>query len=332
MLEQPTSRLLFSKKNILGTSLGIVFTTALLYLIGDFFFNLISLYEGSDYSQNSSSIDDASLFYSRQNTPSNIFYYLILDAHFYFWLNILRNLSEDNFFILQCLTIAMTFILIFPTAKTAGKLSNKFFLFAILLVLFLHPRFIDLVAGNIRSATAIAFLFWGMTWKASRLRYLLLFAAPTFHLSVGVPLGLYFLSTNWYRLPRFFNVAEMKILSIFVITGILTMLAKTYFPDRGEGVWEGGAAYTIAIFIMALYVYFIGKQIVHNRFGFVALGLISMAVWGALLGYASMRYFNYFLPFFAASMLIFHRQPSILIFSFFGLTAFTLISHLTWLY
>ena len=223
-------RLTFSRNNFFGGIFGITFTIFLIYVIGVIFFNIISLFEGSDYYQNLESIENATKGYYGGNTPTNFFYYLILDAHYYYWLGFFGEFTEDKFLILQGLTMLVTFLLIFPTAKVAGSLNNKVLLFPILLVIFLHPRFLDLVASNVRSAAAISLFFLGMYWSKTKFRYLLLFTAPTFHLSVLAPLGLYILGTNWHRFPKFFKTIEIKIFSVFIISGVVIAMAKLYFP------------------------------------------------------------------------------------------------------
>lgn len=65
----------------------------------------------------------------------------------------------------------------------------------------------------------------------------------------------------------------------------------------------------------------------NNKFGFIALGLISIVFWGVILDYATMRYFSFFLPFFGAALIHFHRQLQALTLSLLVMTVFTLISH-----
>ena len=325
-------RLVISKKKTIGMSWAVLLTTILVYSISIFFFTLISNYTGSDYAQNLQNTEAAiTKGYLGGNTPNNILEYLLFDAHFYLWLVILNNLYDSPSGVLQGLTVAATFALIFPTALVAGQQKNRFLLFLLLLAIFLHPRFIDLVAGNIRSACALSLLFWAITLKDSKLKYLLIFIAPTFHLGTIPVLALYFTHRFWKKMPKFFSQVHIKTASIFLIAGVLCLSAKTVFPDRGDGSWEGGMFYTIAIVVLFSYVFFLGRYFVNNQFGFMALGLISMVIWGAIIDYATMRYLSFFLPFFGAALIYFHRQPEVLTLSLSVMAVFTSISHMTYL-
>ena len=115
------------------------------------------------------------------------------------------------------------------------------------------------------------------------------------------------------------------------MTGFLCVFAKIIFPERGDGAWEGRFAYTLAILIIFCWVLFLSKYMVNNIFGFIALGLLSLVVWGAVIDYASMRFFQFFFPFFGAAIVYFHKHPNILLASFSLMAGFSTISHLTWL-
>lgn len=252
-------KLVISKKKLIGMSWAVLLTTILVYSIATFFFTLVINFEGSDYTSNLDSIEAAAKGYFGGNTPDNPLQYLLIDAHFYFWLAILNNLFNNPTTVLQSLTIAVTFTFVFPTALIARQRNNRILLFVLLLAVFLHPRFIDLVTGNIRSACALAILFWAINLKNSKFKYLLLSIAPTFHLGTLAVLMLYFIHHFWRMMPKFFSQADIKTAAIFFIGGALCFTAKIVFPERGEGAWEGGLAYTIAIVILFFLCLFFRK-------------------------------------------------------------------------
>lgn len=325
-------KLTISKQNFFAGIYAAIASIFIIYIIGFFFFSLMISYEGSDYSSNMESIVAVSKGYFGGNTPTNPLMYLLLDAHYYFWLLQISNLFEDGTFALQSLTIIATLAIVFPVVLAAGKRNNKVLMYPLLFVIFLHPRFIDLVAGNIRSGCALAILISALNMKDSKLKYLLIFISPTFHLGTLPLIFLYFIHKYWkVVIPRFLSGSEVKTVFIFFMAGALCLGAKIIFPERGGGEWEGRFAYTVAIILLSAVVFFLGKHFVNNKFGFLSLGLISIVLWGAILDYSTMRYFSFFFPFFATAVLHFHRQYQPLLLLLFVITAFTLISHSTYL-
>ena len=323
--------LTFSKRRFFGRIYALSIGSVLLLLAGVFFFDILMGHPGSDFSNNLSAIKGASegSYWSLRNAPSSIFGYL-LELHFYYWLGILGNFFQDNAALLRGITLVLTFMLIYPTLFSAAQLKNKTLLFALLFVLFTHPRFLDLVIGNIRSASALVLVFYALKVKVSTFKYLLMGIATTFHIGVLAPILLHFLHLFWKRLPQRFSHSDLLVLLPILAPGILIVAAKLIFPTRGIGDWEGGLLYTSSLFILAAYTFYIGKRKVNNELVFISLGLISLVVWGAFLGYSTMRYFSFFFPFFAVMMLLYEREPQILILTFVLWFLFTIASHSTW--
>ncbi len=324
-------RLIISKTKLLGASYALIIAAFLAFTISTYFFGLVINFEGSDYSQNLANITAASKGYFGGNKPDNILMYLVLDAHFYYWLGNLSSLTTNNTLILQGLTATTVLALTGPSIFSAGQKKNRILLLALLVAIFLHPRFIDLVTGNIRSGVALSVSFCALKMENTKFKHILLLLAPTFHLGAIVVAVFYIAYRFWGLMPKLFCRPDIKVFILFLFTGILCLVGKTLFPERGDGVWEGGTAYTIAIFGIFCYVSFLGKHFVDNIFGFVTLGLISFVVWGAILDYATMRYFSFFFPFFGSAVMHFHRQPQVLIMSLFVMAAFTLASQSTYL-
>ena len=323
--------LTFSKSRFFGRIYAFSVGFILLLLSGVFFFDILAAHPGSDFSNNLNAIKGASegSYWSSRNAPNSIFGYL-LELHFYYWLGILGSFFQDNAALLRGLTLFLTFMLIYPTLFSAAQLRNKSLLFALLFILFMHPRFLDLVIGNIRSASALVFVFYALRVKGTKLKYLLMGIAATFHIGVLAPIFLHLLHSFWKRLPRRFSHSNLLVLVPFLAPGMLIMAAKIIFPGRGIGDWEGGLVYTSALFILAAYTFFIGKSKVNNEFVFISLGLISLVVWGSLLGYSTMRYFSFFFPFFAVMMLLYDRKPQVLLLTSVLWLLFTMASHSTW--
>lgn len=324
-------KLIISRAKLLGASYALIITALLVFTISTYFFGLVINYEGSDYSQNVANITAASEGYFGGNKPDNILMYLVFDAHFYFWLGKLSSLTTNNTLILQGLTITTVLALAAPSIFSAGQKKNRILLLVLLVAIFLHPRFVDLVTGNIRSGVALSLSFCALKMENAKLKHILLLLAPTFHLGTSVVPIFYIAHRYWGFMPKFLCRPDVKVFTLFLITGILCLAAKTLFPERGEGGWEGRAAYTMAIFVIFCYVFFLGKYFVDNIFGFVTLGLIALVMWGAVFDYATMRFFSFFFPFFGSAVLHFHRQPQVLIMSISVMTAFTLASQSTYL-
>ena len=253
----------------------------LLLMSGVFFFDILAAHSGSDYENNLTAVKGASegAYWAARNAPSNIFGYL-LELHFYYWLGVLGNLFEDNAVLLRGITLFLTFMLVYPTLFSAAQLKNKSLLFPLLFVLFMHPRFLDLVIGNIRSASALVFVFYALQVKGTTLKYLLMGLGATFHVGVLPLIFLHLLHSFWKKLPSRFSNSDLLFLVPFLAPGILIIAAKIVFPGRGIGYWEGELLYTATLFIIAGYAFFIGKSKVHNEFVFISLGLISIVVWG----------------------------------------------------
>ena len=120
-------------------------------------------------------------------------------------------------------------MLIYPTLSSAAQLRNKSLLFALLFVLFMHPRFLDLVIGNIRSASALVFVFYALRVKGTKLKYLLMGVAATFHLGVLAPILLNLLHSFWKRLPQRFLHSNLLVLLPLLAPGVLIVAAKVFF-------------------------------------------------------------------------------------------------------
>lgn len=324
-------KIIFSKSRFFGQIYALSIGFILLMLSGFFFFDILAAHPGSDFLNNLNATKGASegAYWSWRNAPTSLFQYL-LELHFYFWLGILGNFFQDNASLLRGLTLFLTFMLIYPTLSSAAQLRNKSLLFALLFVLFMHPRFLDLVIGNIRSASALVFVFYALRVKGTKLKYLLMGVAATFHLGVLAPILLNLLHSFWKRLPQRFLHSNLLVLLPLLAPGVLIVAAKVFFPGRGIGYWEGELLYTSTLFILAAYTFFIGKSKVNNEFVFISLGLISLVVWGSLLGYSTMRYFSFFFPFFAVMILLYDRKPQVLILTFVLWLLFTIASHSTW--
>lgn len=323
--------LTFSKSRFFGRIYALSIGLILLSLSGGLFFDILASHSGSDFENNLKASQDASRGsrWSGSNAPSSIYGYL-LEMHFYYWLGVLSSYFEDKEALLRGVTLFVTFMLIYPTLFSAAQLRNKILLFALLFVLFMHPRFLDLVISNIRSASALVFFFYALRFKSPIPKYLLMGVAATFHLAVLAPIFLYFLHLFWRKLPKRFSHSDLLVLLPFLTPGVLIISAKIIFPGRGGGNWEGELLYTSALFILAAYSFFIGKSKINNEYVFISLGLISLVIWGALLGYSTMRFFSFFFPFFAVMILLYDRKPQILILTFFLWLSFTIVSHSNW--
>jgi len=181
--------LIFSKRLFFGQIYAISIGFILLILSGFFFFDILTSYPGSDFSNNLANVNAArtGMQWRGPNTPTSVFHYLI-ELHFYFWLGILGNIFQDSEALLRGITLFLTFIFVYPTLNLAAQLNNKCLLFALLFVLFIHPRFMDLVISNIRSASALVFVFYSLRVNRIKLKFLLMGVAATFHLAVLAPL------------------------------------------------------------------------------------------------------------------------------------------------
>ena len=323
--------LTLSKSRFFGRIYALSIGIILLILSGYFFFDILTSHSGSDFSSNMKSVGDSdrTARWSGSNTPDSIYGYLV-NLHFYYWLGVLSSFFEDKVALLRGITLFITFMLIYPTLFTASQLRNKIPLFAILFVLFMHPRFLDLVISNIRSASALVFFFYALRVKMPTFKYLLMGIAATFHLAVLAPIFLHLLHLFWRRLPKRFSQSNLLVLVPFMAPGALIMSAKILLPGRGGGSWEGGLLYTSALFILAAYTFFIGKSKINNEFVFISLGLISLVIWGSLLGFPTMRFFSFFFPFFAVMILLYDRKPQVLILTFVLWLLFTIASHSLW--
>jgi len=323
--------LIFSKSRFFGRLYALSLCFILLILSGVFFFDILAAHPGSDFSNNLNSIVGASegSYWSGPNTPTTLFQYFN-ELHFYFWLGILGTFFEDNAVFLRIITLFLTFIIIYPTLFSVAHLKNKSLLFIILFILFMHPRFLDLVISNIRSASALVLFFYSLRVNRTKLKFFLMGVATTFHLAVLAPIFLHLLHIFWRRLPNNLSHSSILVWLVFLAPGALITSAKVVFPQRGGGDWEGGLVYTISIYVIAAYTYFIGKSKVNNEFVFIALGLISLVIWGSFLGYSTMRFFSFFFPFYAVMILLYDRKPQILILTLLLWLFFTVASHTTW--
>jgi len=323
--------LIFSKSRFFGRLYALSLCFILLILSGVFFFDILAAHPGSDFSNNLNSIVGASegSYWSGPNTPTTLFQYFN-ELHFYFWLGILGTFFEDNAVFLRIITLFLTFIIIYPTLFSVAHLKNKSLLFIILFILFMHPRFLDLVISNIRSASALVLFIYSLRVNRTKLKFFLMGVATTFHLAVLAPIFLHLLHIFWRRLPNNLSHSSILVWLVFLAPGALITSAKVVFPQRGGGDWEGGLVYTISIYVIAAYTYFIGKSKVNNEFVFIALGLISLVIWGSFLGYSTMRFFSFFFPFYAVMILLYDRKPQILILTLLMWLFFTVASHTTW--
>jgi len=323
--------LIFSKSRFFGRLYALSLCFILLILSGVFFFDILAAHPGSDFSNNLNSIVGASegSYWSGPNTPTTLFQYFN-ELHFYFWLGILGTFFEDKAVFLRIITLFLTFIIIYPTLFSVAHLKNKSLLFIILFILFMHPRFLDLVISNIRSASALVLFIYSLRVNRTKLKFFLMGVATTFHLAVLAPIFLHLLHIFWRRLPNNLSHSSILVWLVFLAPGALITSAKVVFPQRGGGDWEGGLVYTISIYVIAAYTYFIGKSKVNNEFVFIALGLISLVIWGSFLGYSTMRFFSFFFPFYAVMILLYDRKPQILILTLLMWLFFTVASHTTW--
>ncbi len=320
--------LIFSKRQISARIYALSISFILLILSGFFYFDILANDPGSDFSNNLDSVVAASqgAYWGGPNTPTSVFQYLN-ELHFYFWLGVLGNFFQDTPSLLRGITLFITFTLTYPTLFSAAQLKNKGLLFALLFVLFMHPRFLDLVISNIRSASALVLFFYSLRVNGTKLKFLLMGAAATFHFALLAPIILHFIHLFWKRLSQSLPSSDILVLLVFLTAGVLIMAAKVFFPLRGGGDWEGGQLYSVSLFILSVYTFLIGKSKVNNEFVFISLGLISLVIWGAILGYSTMRYFSFFFPFFAVMMLLYDRKPQILISTFILWFSFTVASH-----
>jgi hypothetical protein len=324
-------RLSISKVGLWAQVTAILLTAVVLFIAVVVFYNIMMNHPGSDFENNVASILASSKGYYGGNTTSNIFQLILQDAHYYFWLSVLASIFDDQALIARGITIFVVTMLVYPVAFRAGHLKNKVLLFPLLFVLFMHPRFLDLVLGNVRSASALVLFFYALRVKSVKIRNLLLIVAPTFHLGVSALLLLYITYLHLWKLPRRWSHPQVVTFFLAIGPSILVVIAKSLFPDRGISGWEGGMAYTLGVLLIAFYTFFIGRHYVNEKYVFMSLGVISLVAWGALLDYSTMRYFSFFFPCFAMAMLKYHRTPQILFITLVGFALFTLVSHSTWL-
>lgn len=324
-------KMVFSKSRFVGRISAFSIVAILSLFSGVFFFDILTAHPGSDFLNNLNSIKGASegSYWSGVNTPEGIFSFL-LELHFYYWLGVLASFFDNNGTLLRLITVSVTLMLVYPILFIAAQLRNRILLFAVIFVLFMHPRFLDLVISNIRSASALVFVFYSLRVHGTKIKFLLMGVAATFHLAVLAPIFLHLMHLFWRKLSLSRSHSGLLVWLVALVPGVLIMAAKIIFPQGGGGDWEGGLLYTFSLFILAAYTFFIGKREVNNEFVFISLGLIALVVWGSFLGYATMRYFSFFFPFFAVMVLAYDRQPQVLVLTLILWLLFTIASHSTW--
>ena len=311
--------------------ISISMTGLVISILMGVFYNIMMGHSGSDFNNNVASIYGSSIGYLGGEDNSNIIQLITNEAHYYFWLGVLYSIFDDYALITKGITIFVTIMLVYPALLRAGYLKNKILLLPILFVLFMHPRFLDLVLGNIRSASALVLFFYALRAKNTKIRNLSLITAPTFHFGVMALVVLYVVYLNKEKLIGRWSQPKFLTFMLAIMPSILVVAAKILFPDRGVSGWEGGMAYTISVLLITFYTFFIGWQYADKKYVFLSLGVISLVAWGALIDYSTMRYFSFFFPCFAMAILEYYRKPQILLITLVGFASFGLVSHSTWL-
>ena len=196
-------KLVFSKSRFIGRIYAFSIECILLILLGFVLFDILSASPSSDFLNNINSIVGASegSYWSGDNIIENQFR-TSFEFHYYFWLGVLDSFFEDKATLLRVLTLFATFMLTYPILSSASQLRNKSLLFILLCVLFVHPRFLDLVISNIRSASALVFVFYSLRVNGTRLKFLLMGVGASFHLGVIAIIFLYLIYLFGRRLPE----------------------------------------------------------------------------------------------------------------------------------
>jgi hypothetical protein len=311
----------------------LAYTILFIYVISSFFFNLLVNHDGSDIENYINQIEWASEGYYL-NRSDGFFDFIRLESFYYLVLSKLGVWIEAPLLLLQLISVSLVVLFVYPIALEVASSPRRLLLFSTVTVIILHPRFLDLLMGNLQSGIALAVLFHAIQIKNKTLKYTLLLIAPLLHLGVMIPViyyMLYIVLVHSFKkiLPKYvFSIA------ILLVSLIMVLIAKELHPQRGIGDWEGGALYTFIIVIIAIYSFYFRKYFIRSAYGFLSIGLILTVVWGSIMGYSTMRYFSFYLPFLAmgiASTSGIHRQTSLLFLVLMFFLLFTIVSHSYWL-
>lgn len=317
------------RSSSLNFMISVIWCAIFTWLAGVYFFEILANHAGSDYENNANSIIGAEKgYYGGEN--SGFIAAILQEAHYYFWLRTINAATGDYSATLTLIScILASFFSIITGFRALKYRKSVFYLLFVVVVLF-HPRFLDLVIGNIRSGLALMFCFCAFFSKSLWARSFFLFLGATFHLGV---LPILLLHMAFDAIHKF--LSKKPPLStlwgcLFVVTTSLVLAASVFFPSRGIGSWEGGTLYTIALLGVAVMSIFASSSMVRCREGFVAMGLLFMVLWGVIMDYSTMRFFSFFLPAFASAVLLVDVKPHSLIALFLTFSFFTVLSHTTW--
>ncbi len=187
--------------------------------------------------------------------------------------------------IIAFLTSSITF-LIFSTASIKSKTS--FINFApLFLIVFLTPMVTNLYASGIRSGISFTLLMAAFVYFRGITRYALFGLSSLIHLSMLPILALYIL---------FHTINKIKIRSVVFIP--LTMLLVTSFSIAAFNFFfkiniilsAQSFYYNFMIFYLALLLTFINRKAITNIYGFLAIGMIYVYLFGLVFEISFIRY------------------------------------------
>ena len=273
------------KKENLYVIISFVLLLIICYMaISVIFFKKISLSPSSDFNAYINNY----MRFSERIWPKidNLIDWFLNSASFHFlyeWLSIISGSPEYSLFGLS---------LVSGIGLVCLAVRRFSFTYLLPLLLLSHPRFLDLVVGQVRMALALVVFALALNIKNKSLSFLLIIAAVSIHLGIIIPIMAFFIyllskiikrlvhmevfeSAGWRRFDL------LNLLAIFALPSSYIIIVNIDFIQmiRGIDAGAGGDLYILMWVFTALGILFFAPVTLSFLHGFLfysMIGLVSL--------------------------------------------------------
>ena len=233
--------------------------------------------------------------------------------------------DKSPIIILSSIAFITSTIIFYISLLTVRSKPYLLLISPIFLLIFFTPIVFTLFSSALRSGIAFALLIIAFNTSSHFLRFLFFGLASFLHLSMIVIIALYF-SFNFSRnsiiqSSFFLSVSFLIFLSFSAVTAVF--LLKLNVSGISQSIF-----YNLLILYLGVIMTFINKKVLQNLYGFIAIGLIFIFMFGLIFDIFFLRLIGNSLVFYLLYLLQVGEKETIKIFTI----AFLPFFLITWFY
>jgi hypothetical protein len=195
-------------------------------------------------------------------------------------------LNQTTLDVLGYIAFIISSVTFFIYAVNISSKKSLLYILPLLIMVFFTPRVMNLYDSGIRSGIAFTIFMVAIVYLRGSWQYFLFAISAIMHFAMLPIISLYLLFITLNK--RISNWPLFVTFGVLLISSLVLALAGSIF-HVSTGV-SSSVYYNLLVFYVSLLMLFTNKKVIRNVYGFLAIGLIFMVLFGAIINFSYERY------------------------------------------